>query len=579
MYQAKEGWQFVHGTYIPPCDKNPNDALLMVIKNKETEEVKMQCLRNPRIKVWLTKPSMRNYEERIENIPLTAVDEYICSYKNLITEIAEHLGYRSGKFVNPRSILASPYVFGVDIDPLVRAKIEYQQTTPGLVNHLTFGTYDLECDITEKYGCGILCSSFVDWYRKEAYCHVDARWYDPQDGWEEKIMALFEEKKQFAYSQMNEKAKKLFEPEKWKVKFVMCKNERELIQKTWETIHRSKVLFLGIWNMSYDIPKTIERAQFNQLNLEDLFSSPDVPPEWRHFAFFEDTRKHEHYTDAWSFCSMSAYCWILDLMCLYSRTRKVKGRESSYTLTYISNKISGIGKIGLEDTGDHFTMQTKYKPQYCVYNVFDSIITALINAMTDDISGMLATQGPSLIRDLNKQTVSLTHQFYKYCLEHNQVPGSAGRVLMKGPYDDAIGNVGGAVLDSNKLKIKGWPCIQEYPDGTWLRKLCCDIDVSSFYPSMDIAGNMSRATKLSTVIWVEGSPFAVEDILSAGSDNEQEMMRKKNAEYIDTLFGKIPYVSENCVSVSHDYFNLFSYSDALDLYEAERQKAMNNQHL
>lgn len=577
MYQPQNGYQFIHGIYIPPSDQNPNDALCAVIKHKDTNEVKIQCLPNPKMKVWIMKKSLQNYEERLEAAPLNQLDEFVCSYKNLSAEVAQHLGYKSGKFINPRTITANPFVFGLDVEPLVRMKQEYLNATPGLIHNLSYGSYDLEVSVLGTNE--ILCSSFVDWDRKIAYCHINAKWYDPKDNWQEHLDKLFLEKKDEAYSQMNDKAKKLFEFDKWQCHFIMCQNERELILKTWQVIHASKVVFLGIWNSTYDIPKTIERANFNMINLTDLFCSPEVPKEWRYFKYHEDNRKHEHFTDRWDVLDSVAYFYAIDQMCLYSRTRKVKGREPSYGLDFICRKLTGIGKIGLEDTGDHYLMQTKHKAHYCVYNVFDSIDVGLINAITDDITGMLSTQGPSLIRDLSKQTVSLVHQLYKYSLEHNKVPGSAGHISMRGQFDEVIGNVGGAVLDSNKLKTQGWPCLKETNEGTWLRKLACDIDVSSFYPSMDIAGNMSRATKLSTVLWVEGAPYDIETVMNAPTEKDKEAMRKKNAEYIDTLFGKVPYVSENCVSICKDHFNLFSYSDAIDLYVASRSNVMNNQYL
>lgn len=574
MYPIVPGFQLINSFYIPPSEQNPQDAICSVIKHKDTDEVRIQLVQNPKFKYWLMKKELRDYTDRLETAPLSMLEEYVCDYKSVYADIAKHLGFKNGNFVNPRMLSSSPYVFGLDIGVDVRIRQEYQAATPGLIKNITIGAYDLETSVLGDNE--IYCSSFVDWDRKKAYCHINARWFQPGPGAEERLVKMFHEKKAEAYKQMNDKAKKVFDYDKWEVHFIMCKTEKELILRTWRMIHESKVLFLGIWNSTFDIPKTIERCMFLQIDPKQVFCHPNVPDQWKYFKYYPDNKRHDHFTDRWDVIESTAYCYIYDAMCLYSRTRKVKGREASYALDVISRNLTGVGKIGLEDTGDHHLMQTKYKAEYCVYNVFDSILIVLNNAVTNDVGGLVGSLGPSTLNAYSRQTTSLIHQLYRYAQDKRHIPGSCGGMSMRGPYDEVIGNVGGAVLDSNKLKAPGWSCIVEYPDGTWLRKLACDIDVTSFYPSMDIAGNMSRGTKLSTIIWVEGCPFEIDEIMSEPSEKLKEAKRKANAEYIDTLFGKIPYVSENTVSVCSEYFGLGSYSEMLSMYQATKQNVINN---
>jgi len=573
MYNPIPGYQFVHGLYIPAKEEGGDDAIFAVLKEQATDKPKIQIVRNPKFKVWLMRKALRQtYDQRIEDAPLSQLDEFVCNYKDMIPRIAKELGYRSypGKKLYANQILSSPYVFGCDVNPVVRMKQEYIETTPGLVKNLSFGSYDLEVSILGDNE--ILCSSFVDWDKKQAYCHINARWYEPKEGWEKELHDLFLIKKQEAYNQMNDKAKGKFEPEQWQVTFVMCPTERELILKTWATIHKSKVLFLGIWNSTYDMPMTMDRASFNMIDHTTLFSHPDIPPEWRYFKYCADNGRHAHFTDRWDVTLNTAYCYILDSMCLYSRTRKVQGRESTYALDYISKKITGVGKIGLEDTGNHHLMQTKYKPQYCVYNVFDSILVGLMNSVTDDITGMLATQGPSLISDLARQTTSLVHQFYQYAIDNNRMIGSCGGKSMVDKYDELIGNVGGVVADPNKLKSPGVSCLKESDEGTWMRKLTCDLDVSSFYPSMDIAANISRATKLLTVLSINNMPYSDEEILEETNEERKRKKQAANAEYIDNFFGRASFPDENCVSLGAGYFNLKGYVDMLNLYNKSKME-------
>lgn len=54
--------------------------------------------------------------------------------------------------------------------------------------------------------------------------------------------------------------------------------------------------------------------------------------------------------------------------------------------------------------------------------------------------------------------------------------------------------------------------------------------------------------------------------------NEKEAGKKKdmakaNAEYFNTLFGRVPCVQENAVAIGHEYFGLPNYEEMLQLIE------------
>ena len=79
------------------------------------------------------------------------------------------------------------------------------------------------------------------------------------------------------------------------------------------------------------------------------------------------------------------------------------------------------------------------------------------------------------------------------------------------------------------------------------------------YPSTMIAFNVSKQTKLATVLGIEG--FKVEfDKPETAKD------RKVIFDPVNEFFTHIAAVSENAVWLGEKYFNLVSYEEALKLY-------------
>ena len=94
---------------------------------------------------------------------------------------------------------------------------------------------------------------------------------------------------------------------------------------------------------------------------------------------------------------------------------------------------------------------------------------------------------------------------------------------------------------------------------------------ASFYPSVTVACNISRETKLASVLWIEGCPYEIDTILNEKEAGKRKEMAKANAEYFNTLFGRVPFVRENAVAIGHEYFGLPDYSEMLQLIEGESE--------
>ena len=564
FYHPKDNCVFLHGTYVPPDNNSSGiDAVIACVKNVDTGESQLHIIKNPQTQLYVIKEGLRTFEHKREYARIIDCDMYITPYKLQYETLASSLGIRNkDPFFMKRAVEESPYAFTWDINPLIRMKCEYLDHTEKSATSLRIGMLDLETSVLGDEQ--ILCASICSWPDREVHCFIlNDPWLRVND------LKQLEERTKKEYKTfeegLNDKAKKIWDQKPITAHYHLCKDEKSLLKESFNYIHSCKFDFLGIWNMGYDVPYMKQRAEFRQIDLVELWCHPDVPAEFRFFEWKEDKSKVDHFTDVWHIVNAPGYTYWYDAMALYSRLRKVKGRDILYTLDYIGNKIIGTGKMRFGTNESHYLMQTNDKIGYCVYNTLDVVIPALMDAITYDVASMIELSDCAMLQDFAKQTVQLKAQFYKYLLGLRLVPGSVAGSI-KQEFDDVIGNIGGAVLNPTLMKIKGLPCLKESSMRSAIYRLAMDLDVSSFYPSATIAFNISRETKLASVLWIEGCPYTIEQIMREEKKDKKKEMAKANAEYFNTLFGRVPCVEENAVAICHEYFNLPDYQEMLSIF-------------
>ena len=579
MYNPIKNCAYMHSCYVPPYNNNQGiDAVVAAVKDVDTLETKLHIVRNPMMKVWVAKQGTRHYDYKRECALMTELDMYVCEYKKLGETLSKALKGHAYGYINTKQLMESPYVYGADISPEIALKIEYMHNINKGIREYDLGVMDIETSVLGDNQ--IIRNGYCEWKTKEVHCWILSEWFKPEEDYEKQLMDRWYIELNNVYSQLNNKAKSIFKPEEWKPVFHMCHNERDLIWDSVRYVVMSKPDFLSSWNMAYEGLVIPERAQFREINVTELFAHPDVPPEFRMFKFYEDKSAVEHIADKWHIAQWPGYTYWYDPMCLYGRLRKVKGREVMYNLDYICGKINGAGKVKFGANATHYMMQTKDKVGYCIYNCFDCIQPAILDKITTDTSSMMLLTGPSLLTDFSHQTVQLKAQFYDYCLSKKAVPGSVSG-SMKKPYDNIIGNVGGTVLNPSLMRYRGSNCMKESDEPTGIYRLCCDLDVTSFYPSLTIAFNISRETKVASVLWITGCPHALEDLqeldrkasaMKPGGDKKKltdllEERAIENATYIFKFFSLYPTITENAVSLCHQHFNLPNYEEMLKLFK------------
>ena len=566
MYNPIADHQFVHGVYCPSTiNKYCTDALIANVKDVESGESRLHIIRKPKFQFWVTKPALRTYAEKRECCPVDETDMYITDYDTMADSIGKALGY-SFSFTNKRKFLESPYVYGADIDPLVRMKLEYIQACEKSINYFKIGCIDIENSVLGDNQIIIL--SYTDFHTRTTYCGVLNSWAETNiDELQERTTkehALFREG-------LNNEAKSIWDKKPFSVIYNLFDHERDLLLWVFRCLHDCKPDFCGVWNISYDIPYLLDRAMFRGINAEDLFCHPDVPVEFRFMTFKEDTSTihSAHITDRWHQVVCPGYTKWYDPMCLYSRLRVVESKLPFYTLDFVGNKIIGSGKMrfGVNDT--HHAMQTKDKVGYCVYNTLDTIIPVMNDAVTNDVVSVSILTGCSLISQFASQTVQLKAFFFEYCMAHNLVPGTVAGSQEK-ETDVYIGNVGGAVLNPQLMRLKGARCIKEVDIATNIYKLCCDIDYTSQYPSALLSFNISKETKLTTFIHLDNSPFTLDEVLETkdviDDKGKKNPRARANSEHMFNFLCQYTATRENAVPLCKA-FNLVGYKDMLALWD------------
>ena len=505
-------YQFVHCTSMN-LDKD-NYVMIINEKNVDTGESRLRIIRNPIRPFWITRPNARTHKEKKEFAKNSELEMFQCPHNKLGEELAKQLGTYKGPnlFYKVREMCDNPYVYGADIDPEVIYRIGYMKKCRPIKEY-DVGFLDIETSVfgdeqvnvmtyIDQHFCihtAVLKMFLKDKGMDDILKYKDSVWFNVMAGLNDeakkavanltlKVDDLSEELKG-EYSKwtkdkiplkelnpvfvqlINENLAKLFTFD-----IQIFEKELDLLIWSMRNIHATKPDFVGIWNMDYDIPYLISRFQRYGVSPATAFSHPDVPAKFRKLDYKRDKGKDgQHFTEKWHWLFCPGYTKYIDSMCLYSRIRKVDGKENSYKLDFIANKEIGIGKMPVTT---HEDMQENHFVEYVIYNMVDAAVMSLMEIINHDMTSMVGLSYISPLHEFAHQTKQLTNNFYEYCREKGLVPAAVGGSQRK-ETDDLIFNVGGAVLDPTNIRNASLPVMLENDDMTQLYCMVCDIDVSS----------------------------------------------------------------------------------------------------
>lgn len=517
----------------------------------------LQYVRNPKRSFYLTKPGLRTHEEKRECAPIQELDEYIVYNHELERELFYRLnGYHCGKRTpRLRELCNSPYVYGADIsiESLIKAKYRRDFTRANLVPVApTIGFADTEASILphNRNKTTIISvtheTSVYTAVLRDVLCRVD------KDG--KRHPATIDDIKAVNESVLGD----LNKEHGFTYEYYVGEQPIDLLRWIMSKVHANMTDFLGVWNLNYDMKAFLEICRDAEVDPKDIFSHPDVPEEYRYFRYAEEVSRAKKddkkkgtkdWSRLWHWTHSTSATQFIDSMSLYSILRTVSGKEDSYALDDVLKSQGLGGKLTFKDDIPDADLMSKadwhrhmqmFKPlEYIVYNQYDVLSLYLLNRKAPDIASMLGLIDMSPLSEYTHQTRRAADTLYNNWKEKGYILASAGTNMI-GKYDHLILKVGGAVLRPERMDVAGFNVFADIP---WLTNMLHafvnDVDFSGMYPTLCIASNISKETKLSTLIAIEWS------------DPVQT----------SRFFSHLVSVPENSVRIGVEYFGLKSYSD------------------
>jgi hypothetical protein len=536
----------LHNTYVSDLG-NGTDAIVVseIVENEHSDtRPNLRIIKSPKVSFWVTQPQYRNHTDKKELEELRKLDEYIVPYKDKDKEIFKVLnGFYPNflTFKQRKELYQSPYLYGANIDISALVGIKYKQDllkanrTP---HTPTTGFFDIEKSlIPATYGklplMAFVAEDRVYLAMKQSFM------YEERNGKMESVS--IEDVEKAAHEYIDPLVENIFATNSdladyksrlpFKYHFFAGETEVDMIKWIWSKMHETQVSFIGIWNLGFDIPEIIAVLDEAGIAHKDVFSHPSLKgTPYSYASFHEDKRKVAHFTQKWHWLSATGHCQFVDSMALYSYIRTVDGKEASYALDDILKKYNLGGKLKIDKTSEleglqtedwHRAMLGRFFTLYAVYAMWDSMSLQLLEWRNNDLTSLMLGSDISSPKYFPNQTIRATNTLFEDWKPKGFILGTGTDV--EGIRDDDLLTAGGAVLSPQNLVAKGVRLFKEWPNHhthcyVWLG----DVDFAALYPSLCVALNISRQTKVSTILaikapWVQSryqSDVAIETYCS-----------------------------------------------------------------
>lgn len=599
MIKAEE---FIHSTYTRTPDGDAVVVKLHLHHDNGDITPALKVIRNPKRTYGITKPGARNHRYKKEFEDIRNLDVFTCYNHELEDSIFEKLyGYKPNRHFSIRKLARSPYLYGAGIDIQTLIKHEYRERfkkTKVSPSALTTGVIDIETDVrpggnndiilitVTHEDCvytAILRSFFV--LRDKNGNAIPGNLSDLSKFSKETIKGYVDDIRNNKTHKNHKKLQEILLNKNFKFKYYIGDTPKDLVKWIFEQIKANKTDFIGVWNIDFDIPKILgalndttypERSNIIIKNPSDEIISTlypeELPDDVKYMRYSYDPKNVDHISKKWHVLNLSGYTQFFDSMCLYSLKRTVEGKETDYKLNTVLESNGLNGKLNFKKTSPdeddvadrldnidwHRHMQVHEVYKYIVYNQGDSITVQIMNWLNNDVEQMCSAVGDSHLSKYARQTVKLSDSIHFFALDYDKMIGTASDEMVT-EFDKVLPRVGGAVLSPSRTDKVGIRIFSNDPNRiTMLHAFVNDIDFSSMYPSVTDGANISKQTKRSTVVSIDGRDYFT----------------------TQHYFSLLVSPSSNAVKIGQEYFKLPSYEEmdqyfsTLDLPQEQSKQAV-----
>lgn len=526
------GYECRFAVYCPPPEGEHSDIHLIkeIIHTKDGRQIpNVKLVKDFKRPFWVTKKGFRNHQDKKELEELTKLDRYSTTQTELLNDAARALGQQWFRG-NLRRLARSPYLYGADILSTAMIKKAYLKKFPELITPYSVAMFDTEKDVVN--GTDQIIMATIS-FKKRVFTAVQASYVEGYSDVEARVGKL-----------MNKYLAKVIEKRGIEFELLIVPDDVSIIKECFKRAHEWMPDFVSIWNINFDLPLMIKTLESNGIDPKDVFSDPSVPAAYRHFHYKEGAAQKVTASGKVTPVKPSArwhtaYCpasfYFIDGMCAYRQIRTGEGEEPSYGLDAILKKHECGGKLEFEEAGHltgidwHIFMQTYYRLEYIVYNVWDCVSMEELDEKTSDLSLTLPMfSGCSDFANFKSQPRRRADDLHYFYLENDCVIGTTSDQMRNDLDDYTVGTDGWIVtLPAELVADNGLQVIQEIPSlRTNIRAHVGDLDVSASYPNGGAVFNISKATTHKELCKIHGVPEQVQRMqginLSGGHTNAVE---------------------------------------------------------
>lgn len=504
------GYECRHAIYLPGPKHSPNDAVFIkeaIHYADGTVAPNTRLVVNFQRDFYITKDGYQKHKDKKQSEKLNRLQKFTCTQKQMLPKIGK-LFRKNLNNLQLRQLARSPYLYGADISTPAIIKYGYRKRWPDCSSEARVAVLDIETDMVRGHE-EILTISITS--KTEIVIAVVQEFVESVPNWEQQLHEKFE-----YYLSDYIKARNL------KLEIIAAKSPGEACAKILARAHVMSPDWMAVWNIDFDLPRIMAALEKEGYNLADVFSDPSVPPEFRYAHYKQGgssklsaSGKHMPLApdERWHvFLAPSTFYWI-DAMCVYSAIRKAKGRKPSYALDEILNAELGIRKLKFQEADAyekaawHTFMQTYYKIEYLVYNLFDCISVELLDEQTKDLAiTMSELCEHSEYRHFNSTPQQLADDLHFFYLERDRVIATRSDEMGDELDAHVIGMENWIItLASHLVADEGLRIFKDAPKiRTLWRMWVSDLDVKSAYPYTQIILNICKATTMLELSFIEG---------------------------------------------------------------------------
>lgn len=502
----------MHATYVKASDKSNRDLLL--VKERVQEVVDGVVVSKPRLRpiydyerpFWITKkPHRHTHKEKKEYETLENLDMRMTTMARAPFKVARALN-DSRTWMS--ALKESPYLYGLDVPTESLVKKEYADAYPGFAPDATTAALDFETNVFSEEG-EIISGALT--MKDKVVLGVSREWLGTTPDVDNRVRAAF-----MKYLGEYVKSRNL------KLYLRICDNDLEVVRYLLAAAHKLMPDILSIWNMSFDVNRMLETCERHGVDPKDLFSDPSVPPEFRYFDWKEDREQKEtatgkttskHIADLWHTVTAPASFYIIDSMCFFKRNRVREANRHSYSLDAVLDEELGLGKLRFTEADRyeglewHKFMQSNYKIEYLIYNIFDCIALELLDEKTKDLARALpAAAGLIPYSKLASGPTNLGINLHFFLMEEGKVICTCSG-NMREELDKELINMNGHIvtLANELVRRRGRPVVSDVSDlYSRIYTQLFDIDIASGYPTTGYIMNVCKETTLREIVAIEG---------------------------------------------------------------------------